>query len=114
MKSVPGGSGQGQEIAGVIFTNTSGGRCTLRGYPFAQLRHNGAALGKPATHNAGPVRTVTLKPQDKAQVLLTAVSTCQAPISDHVRIRVPGSPTRTDVALELRGCALSVDPIEPG
>jgi hypothetical protein len=114
MNSVPGGALPGQEIAGVIFTNTSGGTCTLRGYPFAQLRHNGAKLGKPAKHNPGTVRTIRLKPDGRAQVQLSAISTCQAPISDHVRIRVPGSPTSTDVPIELRGCALSVNPIEPG
>jgi hypothetical protein len=84
----------------------------MRGYPAAQLRHNGADLGQPATQNHGTVRTITLKPGGQAQVQLTAVTTCQAPISDHVRITVPGATSSTDVALELRGCSLSVDPIE--
>jgi hypothetical protein len=114
MTGVRGGALPGREIAGVVFTNTGKTRCTLRGYPFAQLRRNGAALGKPAVNNPGTVRTVMLRPNGSAQVQLTAVSTCQAPISDHVRIRVPGSTSSTDVAIELRGCSLSVDPIEPG
>jgi hypothetical protein len=98
----------------VVFTNHTSSKCTLRGYPFAQLRRKGAALGKPAKDHKGTVRTITLKPGKSAQVQLTAVSTCQAPESDHVRISVPGSPTSTDVALQLRGCSLSVDPIEAG
>jgi hypothetical protein len=114
MVGVRGGALPGQEIAGVVFTNTSSTKCTLRGYPFAQLRRNGTKLGKPATDNPGAVKSVTLKPHDSAQVQLTAVTTCQAPISDHVRIRVPQSQTSTDVAMELRGCSLSVDPIQPG
>jgi hypothetical protein len=114
MQGVRGGALPGQEIAGVVFTNSSATKCTLRGYPFAQLRRKGAPLGKPAKHHHGTVRTVMLKPGKSAQVQLTAVSTCQAPESDHVRIRVPGSSTSTDVALQLRGCSLSVDPIEPG
>jgi hypothetical protein len=114
MHGVRGGALPGQEIAGVVFTNRSQTKCTLRGYPFAQLRHNDQKLGRPASHNPGAVRTITLKPQDSAQVQLTAVTTCQAPISDHVRIRVPGSPTSTDVTLQLRGCSLSVDPIQSG
>jgi hypothetical protein len=114
MAGVRGGALPGQEIAGVVFTNSTSSKCTLRGYPFAELRRNGAPLGKPAKHHKGKVRTVTLKPGKSAEVQLTAVTTCQSPESDHVRIRVPGSPTSTDVALELRGCALSVDPIEPG
>lgn len=98
----------------MVFTNMSSTKCTLRGYPFAQLLRSGRKLGKPATHNPGTVKTITLKPHASAQDQLTAVTTCQAPISDHVRVRVPGSPTSTDVAMQLRGCSLSVDPIQPG
>jgi hypothetical protein len=114
MRGVRGGALPGQEIAGVIFTNATATACTLRGYPFAQLRYKNRNLAQPAVHNPGTVRTVLLRPHRSAQVQLTAVSTCQAPISDHVRIRVPGSTTSTDVAMQLRGCSLSVDPITPG
>jgi hypothetical protein len=114
MTGVRGGAVPGQEIAGVLFTNTATAKCTLRGYPFAQLQYNGSDLGQPATDNPGTVRRIVLKPHGKAQVQLNAVSTCQAPISDHVRIRLPGSSTSTDVPLQLRGCKLSVDPFQPG
>jgi Protein of unknown function (DUF4232) len=114
MRGVRGGALPGQEIAGVIFTNATTKACTLRGYPFAQLRYRNGNLGRPAVDNPGTVRTVVLRPHRSAQVELVAVSTCQAPISDHVRVRVPGSAASTDVAMQLRGCSLSVNPIAPG
>ena len=99
----------------MLFTNRSAVACTLRGYPSALLLRGGTALGSPARHDPGRIRTITLKPKSgRAQVQLTAVSTCNAPISDHVRVRLPGSPTSTAVPMELRGCSLSVAPIEPG
>lgn len=112
--SVVGGAFQGREIAGVVFTNRSTATCSLTGYPFAQLRYQGNDLGQPATHNPGTARVITLKPGGAAQAQLTAVSTCQAPVSDHARIRIPGATTDVVVPMQLRGCALSVDPIEAG
>jgi hypothetical protein len=111
---VRGGAGQGLETAGLVFTNSSSKTCTMRGYPFAQLRSSGTALGKPAVDNPGTVRTVVLTPGAAAQALLTAVTTCQAAVSDHARVRAPGATTSTDVAVQLRGCALRVDPLEAG
>jgi uncharacterized protein DUF4232 len=114
LSPVRGGAFQGREIAGVVFTNTSSATCALRGYPAAQLRHKGRNLGQPAINNSGRVRTIVVKPGGAAQVQLTAVTTCQSAISDHVRIQVPGSSTSTDVPMELRGCLLSVNPFEAG
>lgn len=110
---VRGGASQGRETAGVVFTNSSSSTCTMRGYPFAQLRYKGKALGRPATHNPGTIRTVVLKRGAAAQALLTAVTAnCQAAISDHARVRAPGSSTSIDVVIQLRGCSLSIDPLE--
>jgi hypothetical protein len=113
ISTVVGGAVQGREIAGLIFTNVSSRRCTIRGYAFAQLRYRGAPLDGVATHNPGAVHTVLLRPGAAAAAQLTAVTTCQAPISDHARVRAPGSTISTRVALELRGCSLSIDPLEP-
>jgi hypothetical protein len=110
---VRGGAYQGREIAGVLFTNSSSSACTVRGYPFAQLRYKGNPLGKPAKDDPGKVRTIRLAPGKAAQSQLTAVTTCQAPISDHVRVVVPDTSTPKDIALQLRGCSLSIDPLEP-
>ncbi len=114
VSAVRGGATEGQEIAAVLFTNASTKVCTVRGYIFAQLRVMGAPLGEPATHNPGRVRTVALPRGASAQAQLTAVSTCQAPVSDQVRVRLPNSPGAASVAIQLRGCSLSVDPLQRG
>jgi hypothetical protein len=111
---VLGGSYQGHEIAGVLFVNTSHTSCTLQGYVFAQLRYHHVALGGPAKHDPGATRRITMRSGDAAEVQLTAISTCQAPISDHVLVRVPGDDTPIMVAMQLRGCTLSVGPITRG
>jgi Protein of unknown function (DUF4232) len=109
--AVRGGALPGREIAGVLFTNSGTTTCSVRGYIFAQLRYRGAALGDPATDNPGPVRTVVLRRNASAQAQLTAVSTCQAPISDHVQVRLPGAQQSATAVMQLRGCSLSVDPL---
>jgi hypothetical protein len=111
---VRGGASQGVETAGVVFTNTSAATCTMRGYPFAQLRHQTKPLGKPASDNPGTVRTIVLRPGRSAQSLLRAVSTCQAPVSDHARVVAPGTSEPKPIAVQLRGCSLSIDPLEAG
>ncbi|MGH8862418.1 MAG: DUF4232 domain-containing protein [Jatrophihabitantaceae bacterium] len=107
-----GGAGQGIETAGVQFTNTSRATCTVRGYPFAQLQYRGSPLGRPASHEHGPVRTITLRPGASAQSLLQATTTCQAPVSDHAVVRAPNTSRDKTVAVELRGCSLSIAPLE--
>lgn len=107
-----GGAYQGREIAGVLFTNSSSTACSVSGYPFAQLRYQGRPLGKPASDNPGTVRLIVLRPGRSAQSQLTAVSTCQAPESDHVRVVAPHTGTAKTVTVELRGCSLSIDPLE--
>ena len=109
-----GGAYQGREIAGVLFTNSSSTTCSVSGYPFAQLRYHGGPLGKPASDDPGTVRLITLRPGASAQSQLTAITTCQAPISDHVRVVAPHTAKAKTVALQLRGCSLSIDPLEAG
>ncbi|HEY2296871.1 MAG TPA: DUF4232 domain-containing protein [Jatrophihabitans sp.] len=101
-------------MAGVLFTNTSSTTCTVSGYPFAQLTYRGGPLGKPAKDDPGTVRTIKLRPNKSAQSQLTAVTTCQSPISDHVVVKVPGTAQSMSVAMQLRGCSLSIDPLEVG
>ena len=96
----------------MLFTNSSSTTCSVSGYPFAQLRYRGGPLGRPASNNPGAVRTIVLRPGRSAQSQLTAVSTCQAPESDHVRVVVPRTGTPKTVEMQLRGCSLSIDPLE--
>jgi cytoskeletal protein RodZ len=108
-----GGAGQGVETAGVMFTNSSNSTCTVRGYPYARLRYRGHAVGNPATDEQGSVRTITLRPGKSAQSLLHAVTTCQAPVSDHAEVRTPVTSASKIVSMQLRACSLSIDPLEP-
>lgn len=98
----------------MLFTNSSSTTCSISGYPFAQLRYRGQPLGHPASNNPGTVRTIVLPPGKAAQSQLTAVTTCQAPESDHVRVVAPHTGKPKTVTIELRGCSLSVDPLEAG
>lgn len=109
-----GGAAQGQEIAGVLFTNAKPVTCTLQGYITAQLRYKGKPLGRPATRESGATPLITLHKGRTAEVQLTAVTTCQSPNSDHVVVRVPGDRTPIRLPMQLRGCALTVSPISKG
>jgi hypothetical protein len=84
----------------------------MRGYPFAQLLYRGNPLGRAAKDNPGKVRTITLRPGKSAQSQLTAVTTCQSPISDHVKVIAPDTTQPKIVPMQLRGCSLSIDPLE--
>ena len=86
----------------------------MSGYPFAQLVYHGNPLGKPAKRDPGTVRTITLRPGKSAQAQLTAVTTCQSPISDHVTVEVPATTQDKSVPMQLRGCSLSIDPLAAG
>ena len=71
-------------------------------------------LGRPATHSGnGRVATIQIAPGHAAQAALSAISTCQSPLSDHVQVSAPGTNASFNVPVQLRGCALSVDPVEP-
>jgi hypothetical protein len=108
---VRGGAYQGREIAGVLFTNDTSAACTVSGYASAQLLRNGQPIGRPANNNPGTVRTVLLHHGQTAEAQLTAVTTCQAPVSDAARVGLPDSDTTVEVSVELRACSLSIDPL---
>ena len=111
IEGVRGGAYQGREIAGVLFTNTSATPCTMSGYPSARLIRNGRPIGRPADDEPGTVKPVLLANGQTAQTELTAVTTCQAPISDAVRIALPNWAHPVDAQVQLRACSLSVSPI---
>lgn len=111
---VRGGAIQHRQIAGLIFTNTTAARCTILGFPSAQLVKNGRLIGLQATPTGATGRGVTLAKGQSAQSELTATTDCQAPLSDHVRVRAPGQSTSVDLADTLRACTLTVGAVERG
>lgn len=74
-----------------------------------QLRAGGAALGQPSTTAGGGAAAFRLGPTVKAQALVHGPSTCQAGVSDTMRITMPGLGSYTDAAVPMRGCPLLVD-----
>jgi hypothetical protein len=109
---VRGGAIQHRQIAGLILTNTAAARCTILGYPSAQLVKNGRLIGLQATPTGAAGRGVTLAKGQSAQSELTATTDCQAPLSDHVRVRAPGQSTSVDLADTLRACTLTIGAVE--
>ena len=112
VRALRGGAVAQQEIALITFTNVSTKTCSLDGFPGVSLRLNGAMLGQPAVRQATGYTLVSLAPGASGQVQLTDVSTCQAPLSDTVRIYPPNLTAYIDRPLVgMRGCQLFVSPV---
>ena len=108
-----GGATAGQEIALITFTNTSTTKCGMVGYPGVSLRLHNALLGKPAERSIVKPKAVSLAPGAAAEAMITDFSSCQAPVSDTVRVYAPDQKAFVDKPLELRGCRLFIDPVGP-
>jgi hypothetical protein len=111
VRLIRGGAIAGQEIALITFTNTDSKACTMFGFPGVSLRLNNALLGQPATRTSKTPATVTLKPGEQAEALLRDYTTCQAALSDTVRVYPPDSTQFVDKPFELRGCQTQIDPV---
>jgi hypothetical protein len=74
--TAPGGGGAGSEEYQVLFTNTGGTPCALRGTPGVSVvgGGDGTQLGKPAARNQAAVRTLTLQAGDTVMAPLSVVN----------------------------------------
>jgi hypothetical protein len=113
LRVLKGGAVVNAEIALLTFTNTSKTVCAMTGFPGVSLRLGNAALGAPATRTTKAPTTVVLAPGAAASTTLSDVSTCQAALSDTVRVYPPDSTAFIDKPLVLRGCTLHIDPVAP-
>ena len=111
VRALRGSAAAGQEFALITFTNTASAACTLFGFPGVSLRLNNALLGRPAERSGKAPSTVTLEPGAQAEASLTDFSSCQAPVSDTVRVYPPNQRAFVDRPLALRGCRVVVDPV---
>jgi Protein of unknown function (DUF4232) len=106
-----GGAGFGEQIAAVQYTNEGPSTCVLVGYPTVTLLLHGQQIGRPSQPASAVKSKRTLRPGEVAESLLhDYTQTCQAPLSDSVRVQVPG--TRQTVIrpeAQLRACVLRVD-----
>ncbi|MCU1658309.1 MAG: putative secreted protein [Pseudonocardiales bacterium] len=107
-----GSAAQQQEFALITFTNKGTKACSLFGFPGVSLRRANALLGQPADRSPKtPPHTVKLAPGEQAETTITDFSSCQAPLSDTVRVYPPNLREFVDKPLELRGCQIVVDPV---
>jgi hypothetical protein len=58
-----------------------------------------------------PARTLRLAPGASVTARLIDDSRCNAPLSDSVGVYVPNQTVQLRVGLQLRGCALTIDPV---
>lgn len=111
VRVLPGGASFGEQIAGLQFTNDGSSTCVLAGYPTVSLLLHGQVIGR-RSEPASPAKSVrTLRPGQVAESLLhDYTQTCQAPLSDSVRVQVPGTQqTTVRPGMQLRACVLRVD-----
>jgi Protein of unknown function (DUF4232) len=83
----------------------------LTGYPGVSLLVAGAQVGSPAGRSGAAITTVTLAAQASVTSQLTDVTTCNAPLSDSVRIYPPNETDSVVLPVALRACSLTVTPV---
>jgi uncharacterized protein DUF4232 len=108
VRVIRGSAARGLEFAALQFTNDGTKRCTLAGYPTVNLRLKGKRIGtvsQPATSKSS---SRTLAPGDTAESRLNDYTDCQAPLSDQIRVVVPGSSQSAIRPGQLRACTLRV------
>ena len=92
VRVIPGGASFGEQIAGLQFTNEGTTTCVLAGYPTVSLLLDGRVIGQPSQPASDAESLRRLRPGEVAESLLhDYTQTCQAPLSDSVRVQVPGS-----------------------
>lgn len=101
----------GEELALLRFTNRSTATCTLTGFPGVELLAGGHPIGKPAQRSAQQTRTLALAPGASATAQLHDMTRCSAPLSDQVGVYPPNQTVQLRVALALRACRLTIDPV---
>lgn len=110
VRILPGGAAPGQEIAALQFTNDGTTSCQLVGYPTVTLLRSGKTIGSPSQPATSATSERTLAPGDVAESLLhNYTGSCQAPLSDTVRVVVPGSTISGQRPMQLRACVVRVD-----
>jgi hypothetical protein len=114
VRVIRGSASLGQEIAALQFTNEGTTSCTLFGFPTVTLLRNGNAVGNPSQPSTvGTTSQRTLAPGDIAESVLHDYSSCNAPLSDSLRVQVPGSSTSAIRPAVMRACILRVDKLGP-
>jgi uncharacterized protein DUF4232 len=114
IRAIRGSASAGQEFAELTFTNAGAKVCTIFGYPGVSLRLANKLIGKPAERSGQAHSTVTLLPGARAMAKIADISSCQAPVSDTVRVYAPNQVAFVDLPLALRACRLFIGPVTRG
>jgi hypothetical protein len=111
VRVIRGSAAAGQEIAALQFANDGTSACQLFGYPQVTLLLHGKVIGQPSQPSTPTTPSErTLQPGDVAESLLhNYTNPCQAPVSDSVRVVVPGSTITVVRPAQLRACIVRVD-----
>lgn len=109
IRVIRGSASAGRELAALQFTNDGSTPCLLIGYPTVTLLLNGRPIGTPSEPSSRASSSRTLAPGDTAESMLFDYTSCQAPLSDQIRVGVPGSPKAAVRPGQLRACLLRVD-----
>jgi hypothetical protein len=111
---IPGGASPGQEFAALQFTNTGKHSCVLVGFPDVTLLRNGQQIGQSSQPAVGTSRRVLAPSAVAESKLLDYTQTCQAPLSDSIKVVVPGSTlTYLRPQFQMRACVLRVTKLGP-
>jgi hypothetical protein len=115
VRVIYGGADPGDEVFGVQFTNTGSKKCTLYGYPTVTLLRDGRQIGRPSQPSTTQPSVLALAPGEVAESLLhDYTQACNAPLSDTVKVLLPGS---TQIYMrpqfQRRACVLRADKLRP-
>ncbi|MBE7187748.1 DUF4232 domain-containing protein [Jatrophihabitans endophyticus] len=108
------GSGApGYEFAALQFVNDGSRACTLAGVPTVTLLRNGSPTGSVSQPSTPQARfgTYKLAPGAVAESRLKDFSSCNAPLSQTIKVVAPGSSIASTRPGELRACKLVVYPL---
>jgi hypothetical protein len=111
---IPGGASLGQEFAALQFTNSGKRTCGLVGFPDVTLLRKGTQVGQSSQPATGTSRR-TLAPGAVAESkLYDYTQSCQAPLSDEIKVVVPGSTIiYARPQFQMRACVLRVTKLGP-
>ena len=108
------GSGApGYEFAALQFVNDGTSACMLVGVPTVTLLRSGAQTGSvsQASSERARFRTYRLAPGAAAESKLKDFSSCNAPLSQSIKVVAPGSSISSTRPGVLRACKLVVYPL---
>ena len=105
---IRGSAAPGYEFAALQFTNTGSTPCMLTGYPIVTLLRGGAPVGRPSAAAGTGTSRFILASGATAESRLKDFSSCQAPLSDQIRVVAPGSSLTATRPGQLRACTLRV------